>query len=76
MGSGISVPGDVSVVGTDDLGFCSMVYPSITTMAQNKYALGELSAEKMMKLVDSEQTGSEVLEPYLIKRQSSAAALS
>jgi len=66
---GLSVPEDVSLVGSDDLDFSAMVTPSLTTVAQPKYEQGKLAAEKLFRLINGGRVRSAVLKPELKVRR-------
>lgn len=67
------VPEDISVVGMDDVMFSSMIYPSITTVAQPFKDI----CEKAVDLIDTLtsnltiETNHFVFEPHLVVRESS-----
>jgi DNA-binding LacI/PurR family transcriptional regulator len=75
-GHGLSVPGDLAVVGFDDIPFASYVQPPLTTVAQPKPEMGKRAMEMVLALI-SDDNGkvrpvSNVLLPgQLIVRQSS-----
>jgi LacI family transcriptional regulator len=69
----IHVPGQVSVVGFDNLRMSSMFIPKLTTIAQPIYELGQRAAEKLHELLT---TGTvevlrEKMDHKLIVRESS-----
>lgn len=70
---GMKVPEDVSVVGYDDISISSMFIPSLTTVRQPKYLMGQKSVELLMKKIEDKSFKNEyvVLEPELIIRESS-----
>lgn len=49
---GISVPGDVSVVGFDDIELTSHVAPPLTTIRQPRLAIGRVAAERLLKRIE------------------------
>jgi LacI family transcriptional regulator len=51
--AGISIPGDMAVVGFDDIEAASLVRPALTTIAQDPIALGAAAVQVLLKLVDS-----------------------
>ncbi|WHH58052.1 LacI family DNA-binding transcriptional regulator [Petroclostridium sp. X23] len=69
---GVRVPEDVSVVGYDDISIAGMFIPSLTTIHQPKYWMGEKAAELLIKRIEDRSLKSEhiVLEPKLIVRES------
>lgn len=48
---GISVPGDISLVGFDDIEIASIVSPKLTTIRQPIKEIGMIAAEKLMKVI-------------------------
>lgn len=72
--AGLSIPGDVQVIGYDDVIFAETTTPPLTTIRQPKYEMGniaaELLAQEMMDPLHHTHQGI-VLEPKLIVRQSS-----
>ena len=52
--AGLSVPGDLAIVGFDDIPFASYVYPALTTVAQPKVEMGEKAMEMALALRTSE----------------------
>jgi len=74
--SGASVPGDVSVVGFDDIEFASLSEPQLTTVSLPRTELGRRAVEALMKTIGhSEQRGVEIEIPTrLVIRGSTARA--
>jgi LacI family transcriptional regulator len=50
----ISIPDTYSLVGFDDIDFVSLLNPSLTTVAQDREALGIQSAELLLKIMRNE----------------------
>jgi len=50
--AGVSVPGDMSIVGYDDIPLVSMVRPRLTSVAQPEYEMGSKSAELLIKRIE------------------------
>lgn len=67
---GLSVPEDISLVGSDDLAVASMLTPALTTVAQPKGRQGEIAAEMLLSLIEGKSVSSQVLEPELVLRES------
>lgn len=70
-GKGLSIPGDVSVIGFDNIPISSYYYPPLTTMGQNFEAL----ASEMVQVIDRMLAGdtdvtSVQVDPELIVRGS------
>jgi DNA-binding LacI/PurR family transcriptional regulator len=62
---GFDVPRDLSVIGYDDLPLGSMVYPQLTTVAQDLTELGHAAASEMFRLVDPDVVAGETVRPPL-----------
>lgn len=67
---GLSVPGDVKVVGFDDLYLAQTSAPPLTTVRQNIAAGASHLVDSLMKRIAGEVTGSVILSPELIVRGS------
>lgn len=62
--AGLSVPGDLAVVGFDDIDATTLVRPALSTVAQDQRALGEAAVEALRGLIDEEPV--EPLRPYIV----------
>ncbi|MBZ4645929.1 MAG: LacI family transcriptional regulator, repressor for deo operon, udp, cdd, tsx, nupC, and nupG [Petroclostridium sp.] len=69
---GFQVPGDIAVVSFDNTRSASIFEPSITSIAQPMYDLGQCSVEILIKKINSQDKYEEklVLEHELVIRQS------
>ncbi|MBB5371538.1 MULTISPECIES: LacI family DNA-binding transcriptional regulator [unclassified Janthinobacterium] len=63
---GISVPGQLAVVGFDDIDLASFVYPALTSVAQNTRELGRVTADFLL---------ARIAEPGLPRQQRSMAPM-
>ncbi len=74
--AGLSVPGDLSVAGFDDILFAAAAYPPLTTMRQPRRALGEQAMTLLHRLLGGQRdiTTRVVLSTQLIERASTAPA--
>ena len=73
---GISIPGDLAIVGFDDIQLAELVTPSLTTVRQPKRELGTRSMDLLLKLLRGEEAEkSVVLQGELIMRDSSGVAV-
>jgi len=70
---GIDVPGQVAVVGFDDIPAASMTTPPLTTVMQDTRRAGEVLVETLLKLVTEEHAEGTVLPTRLIVRRSCGA---
>ena len=67
---GLDVPGDVSVVGYDDIPEAAHFWPPLTTVAQD---FAELGRRCVAQLLDDQTQGSPLmLPPHVVVRQSTA----
>ena len=64
---GIRVPEDFGVVGTSNEGFTSLMTPSLSTLGQHPFEMGEAAARAFL----AGSSGTEVIPMELIVRQSS-----
>lgn len=70
---GISVPGDISVVGFDDLPDARHFLPPLTTVRQDFAALGELALQQIIAAIEGEEdVHHDGIEPRLILRASTS----
>ncbi len=73
----LSCPGDVSVVGFDDIASAIYQTPSLTTVRQPLHRMGEAAAQQLLKRIQSPAAPyAEVVtfEPELMVRESTGAA--
>lgn len=70
--AGVSVPGDISVVGFDDNEFAPQVFPPLTTVRQSFGVVGERCMEILLALVDGRPVDTTPAEPRLVVRKSTA----
>jgi len=75
--AGLSVPGDIAVVGFDDIESASLLRPPLTTIRQDKMALGRVAGESLIQLIDDEHAKPPkvVLSVELIERTSAGPAV-
>lgn len=76
--AGLQVPGDVSVVGFDDVQSAAFQNPALTTVRQPLYAMGTLAAEAIVKTITLPGLAMEplVVKPELVVRESTAVVAS
>ncbi len=69
---GYNVPEDIEVAGFDDVPMASYYNPTLTTVRQPIEEMGQLAAEKLIKLIEGEgdREGEMVLPYQIIFRQS------
>jgi DNA-binding LacI/PurR family transcriptional regulator len=51
----IKIPEDVSIVGFDDMPFCTMIDPKLTTINVDKNALGKIAVESLIQMIDRKE---------------------
>lgn len=71
---GVTVPEDISLMGFDGIEFASLVHPSLSTVVQPSFGVGQEAAQILLRLVDEEAARSIKKElPYeLVMRDSTA----
>lgn len=72
-GAGREVPGDVSVVGFDDIADAADYLPPLTTVRQDFDRLGELAVAHLVAGIEGGAAGIDVLPARLVVRESTAA---
>jgi len=71
--AGLGIPGDASVIGFDDIALTEYTVPPLTTVAQDKYAMGRRAVEILDRMLAGEAvSGTERLPVHLITRGSTA----
>lgn len=50
--AGLSVPGDIAVVGFDDIQLAAMMQPALTTIRQDKLGLGTAAADALLRMIE------------------------
>ncbi len=71
---GISVPHDVAVAGYDDQDYAAYTWPSLTTVRQPVFELGQHAIEQLIRAMESTKRNRNnmVLTPKLIVRESTS----
>lgn len=68
--AGLSVPGDVAVIGFDNLPAAGQAHPPLTTVAQDYRRAGELLVDTLLARIDGRATEAAMLPPRLVVRAS------
>ena len=72
VAAGVSVPGDVSVVGFDDIDVASYYTPALTTVRQPRDEIGQRAARMLLRRLGGDAEDSRVVLPAtLVPRASS-----
>ena len=77
---GIQVPGQLAVVGFDNIAESAYFYPSLTTISQDLQLLGEQAVQNVVEMIQARQgnrsitTRARFVQPTLIVRESSKFA--
>lgn len=56
---GLRVPEDISVTGFDDVDLCRYTYPPLTTVRQDREAMGEGAVQCLLSMIEDVQGGRE-----------------
>ena len=74
--AGLSVPGDISVVGNNDIPMLERMSPSLTTISIPKYEMGAQAAKILLDIIDASSTEPVVMKmrPKMVVRDSTASA--
>ena len=70
--AGLGIPGDVAVVGYDDIEIAAYLYPPLTTVRQPTHQIGETAARILLNKLESKTppaTQKVVLKPELVIRE-------
>ena len=72
--AGVKIPEDLSVIGYDDIALASYSTPPLTTIAQPKYQIGQLTAKTLVdRIIRPEaEVNRTMLKPELVIRKSTA----
>jgi DNA-binding LacI/PurR family transcriptional regulator len=67
---GHDVPGEIAVIGFDDIEAAAHCSPALTTMRQDVKVAGETLVEMLLQLIETGTEKSRLMEPHLIVRES------
>jgi len=69
---GLSIPGDIAIVGFSDDIRAELIEPPLTTIRQNAYEIGKKAVEKLLDLIENKESGIEeiVVKGELVIRRS------
>lgn len=66
----INVPGDVSLVGFDDITMAELFHPALTTVAQNTREAADAMVSALMQRLEGDQVSSQMIDISLVERNS------
>jgi DNA-binding LacI/PurR family transcriptional regulator len=69
---GLEIPGDLSVVGFDDLPFTKVLSPPLTTIGADAPRLGAVAFGALVSVMAGERVGGQTLPVELVVRESTA----
>ncbi|MEJ6488705.1 LacI family DNA-binding transcriptional regulator [Leucobacter sp. USCH14] len=73
--AGLTVPGDISVVGYDDSPLADYGLVSLTSVSGDPREVGEAAGETLLELLSGAPAGSRTFAPRLVVRDSTSAIL-
>ena len=68
--AGLSIPGDIGLVGFDDIPVAAFTHPPLTTITQDATRAGAALVEGLIAQIKGEPIMTTVLQPRLVVRQS------
>lgn len=72
---GLRVPEDVSLIGFDDIDFCQYTFPPLTTMRQDRGAMGRGAVQRIVAMIEGTEEPSPLnLPTQLVVRKSTGPA--
>jgi DNA-binding LacI/PurR family transcriptional regulator len=72
---GRSVPGDVAIVGYDDITAAAHFIPALTTVQQDTHRAADMLIDNLLRLINGGTVESALIEPKLIVRASCGSAM-
>ena len=72
---GLRVPADISLIGFDDIEFCQYTNPLLTTIRQDRAAMGRGAVQRLVAMIEGAEEASPLIVPtQLVVRQSTGPA--
>ena len=69
----INIPGEVGIVGFDDIVLAELLHPSLTTIKQDTKTASKLMVQQLLNQFNEQETASQLVDIELIKRSSTRA---
>ncbi|MBK7160963.1 MAG: LacI family DNA-binding transcriptional regulator [Sphingomonadales bacterium] len=69
----LSIPGDVAIIGFDDIPAASLAHPPLTTVQQDYRTAGEVLVDSLLKLIEGNSAEGYMLPAKLVVRKSCGA---
>ncbi|MEW6983129.1 LacI family DNA-binding transcriptional regulator [Colwelliaceae bacterium 6471] len=66
----ISIPGDVSIIGFDDIAMAELLHPALSTVKQDTKKAAQVMVEQLLNQFQGKAANSEVIDIELIARKS------
>jgi len=70
MRAGVKIPGELAVVGRDDIPEAANHLVPLTTLRQPRYEQGRIACDLLLDMIDHKPVKNIILEPQLVVRQS------
>jgi DNA-binding LacI/PurR family transcriptional regulator len=70
--AGVSLPGQVAIIGFDDIPAASLTAPTLTTVMQDIKGAGALLVDALLRRIDGQPAERSILPTRLIRRQSTS----
>lgn len=71
--AGKAIPGDVGIVGFDDIPLAAVAHPPLTTVAQDYAAAGHMLVEALIASIRNQPLPAQLLAPRLVVRETTGA---
>ena len=72
--NGLTIPGDLSVIGFDNIRFSEHCYPPLTTISQPQFEIGETAMKLMLDVFAKRRAATKVVLPHSLLLRNSTGA--